>query len=438
MRSFPIIAFLTPIFLLSAAACSVEENASRIDGDVLITIEQVADRPWRVDYEFAKRLAELDLGEDLAGFRAENWKVENQSALLVRRDGHDFLTPPAGKKSFDGVSLLVSPRSVDLRKDYEPFIAMGDGGVLFYTGHFIPLNKAGERMNARLTVIAADGRKASSFDVAGERLENWQSPYRHPAFVYVGKSAPIISEAMVTIADGAAPRWIKDEVAAFAPAIAAALRDMLQRSLLTKPNIFVAIGDLSEEGRLSYSGDALPGQYQMTLAGGAWKASSPEALSVLRRTTAHEAAHLWQAAARPKSDAVSDWIHEGGADALAAAAMRAGGYWTSAEVEADFARARSDCAGALKQASLQKVEAEERWDAVYACGRVLNVAAAGPEGVASFWREFIQRAAKDGYDEAAFLALAEERAGPETAAAMRDLIRINDSRPELTIERMLK
>ena len=225
---------------------------------------------------------------------------------------------------------------------------------------------------------------------------------------------------------------------AFGPVIGAALQDLFSRSLPTKPTIFVAMGDLGEEGRLSYSGDALPGQYQMTLAGGAWRQSSPQALAVLRRTTAHEAAHLWQAAARPKFDAVPDWIHEGGADALAAEAMLAAGYWTQADVEADLQKARTECAGALRQASLQKAEAEQRWDAVYACGRVLNVAAAGDEGIAAFWREFVRRSARDGYDEAAFLALAEERAGAEMADAMRDLIRVNEARPGLTIDRLLK
>lgn len=423
---------------LLPGACSVDETSPRIDGDVLITIEQSANGPWRVLYEFARPQAYIDLGEDDAGYRAGNWSVQNHGASLAQRNRHDFLTPAGGERSFDAVSFLVTPQPIDLRKDYEPFVAMGDGGVLFYTGHFIPLRPDGERMNARFTIIAAAGGKASSFGDSGAKIENWESPYKHPAFVYVGPAAPVESDAMVTIADATAPVWIKDEVETFAPAIAAALQDMLQRSLPTKPNIFVAMGDLSEEGRLSYSGDALPGQYQMTLAGGAWTTPSPEALALLRRTTAHEAAHLWQAAARPKSDAVPDWIHEGGAEALAAEAMRAASYWTHADLEADFEKARSECGGALRQVSLQKAEAEERWGTVYACGRILNVAAAGGAGIASFWREFVRRSAGDGYDEAAFLALAAERAGPETAKAIRDLIRLNNARPDLTIARMLK
>ncbi len=117
------------------------------------------------------------------------------------------------------------------------------------------------------------------------------------------------------------------------------------------------MGDLGEEGRLSYSGDALPGQYQMTLAGGGWKEPSEQALGVLRLATAHEAAHLWQAAARPASDAVPDWIHEGGADALAAEAMVKAGYWTPEQAEENFTRVKADCARLLEMLSLQRAEA---------------------------------------------------------------------------------
>jgi len=437
LRSFNAFALVWLLCLFSGS-CSVKEKRPPVDGDVLITIEQAREGPWRVRYDFAKPQSEVDLGEAFSDYRANNWKVESAGVALAERRGHDVLTPDGGRKTFASAVLQVMPRPISLHKEYEPFVPMGDGGVIFYSGHFIPLRADGERMDARFDLIAADGANVSAFAETAPKILNWKSPYRHPAFIYVGPSAPLASDAMLSIVDATAPIWIKDEVATFAPSIAEALQGLLQRTLPARPNIFVAMGDLSEEGRLSYSGDALPGQYQMTLAGGAWVKSSPEALAILRRTTAHEAAHLWQAAARPKSDAVPDWIHEGGADALAAEAMLAAGYWSEADVEADFARARSDCAGALRQMSLQKAAAKADWGAVYACGRILNVAAAGAGGVASFWREFVRRTAVDGYDEAAFLALAEERAGPDAAKAMRDLIRINDARPDLTIERMLK
>lgn len=428
---------LTPgliLCALTAAACSAPgANAPR--DEIRVTAEQTDAGEWRIAYRPSRPLTEIDLGPSVGGYRTAHWRAAG-GGKLTERDGRDVIRPASGANSIREAIFLVEPARADLRKEYEPFIPMGDGGVILYSGHFLPFG-GGERLRSKLTIIAAKGSQVSAFDETAPEFPDWESPFDHPAFIYAGRARPVESGAMMTITDATAPQWISAEVSAFAPSIAEALQRLLQRALPARPNIFIAMGDLSEEGRLSYSGDALPGQYQMTLAGGAWKASSPQGLAVLRRATAHEAAHLWQASVRPKSDAVPDWIHEGGADALAAEAMLAAGYWTKEEVGADLKEARSTCARSLEQLSLERAEAEERWDAVYACGHVLNVAAAGEAGVAAFWREFVRRAAADGYDEAMFLALAEGQAGPQTAGAIRELVRINDARPDLVISRML-
>jgi hypothetical protein len=421
---------------LIAGCGSGRSPASGHSGELRISIEQRLSGPWVVTYETGDPTSSLDLGRDIDGYRSRNWKILDENARLSSEDGADRIVSANGHYLPARVTVEVTPSAADYRKDYEPFISMGDGGVLLYTGHFIPLSEDEERLPAKLTIIPAVGGVVSAFGTASERFEDWESPYEHPAFIYVGKAGPENSGAMSAIIDATAPKWIAEEVADFAPTIAASLQALLERSLPATPNIFVAIGDLSEEGRLSYSGDALPGQYQMTLAGGVWREKSDQALAVLRRNTAHEAAHLWQAAARPKSDAVGSWIHEGGANALAAAALASAGYWSDEERQADFAAARAECEKSLSQLSLQKAEAEKRWDAVYACGQVINVAAAGEAGVAAFWREFVRRSARSGFDETDFIALAEEQAGPKVAQAIRDLVRINDARPDLVIDRM--
>jgi hypothetical protein len=175
----------------------------------------------------------------------------------------------------------------------------------------------------------------------------------------------------------------------------------------------------------------------MTLAGGAFAAPSDEARAVIRRQTAHEAAHLWQTAARPRSDAVPAWIHEGGADALAAEALRSAGYWDDAAVAADLSAARAACTKALAGRSLAAAEAAADWDAVYHCGRILNLAAAGPEGVAAFWRAFVSRTAVAGYDQHDFITLARERSGEDAAEAILDLVRINNAQSAGAVDRAL-
>jgi len=389
---------------------------------------------WELRFDLAEPTGALDLGANLAGYRAAHWTPES-GFVIAQEDGRDILRRRDGKR-FGEATLSIVPAPIDLRKDYEPVIPMGDGGVLLYTGHFIPFTDEGERIDASLTIKAGPRAHVSAFGETASAFVDWRSPFRHPAFVYVGGRAPV-DGAVVTIIDASAPAWIVSEVSALAPRLGAAYEALLDRKLPVKPDIFVAIGDLSEPGRLSYSGDALPGQYQMTLAGGAFRESNGEALAVIRRQTAHEAAHLWQTAARPRSDAVPSWIHEGAADALAAEALRAAGYWTDEDVAADLAAARTTCIRALAGRSLAVAEAAEDWDAVYHCGRILNIAAAGREGPAAFWRAFVERAAAGGYDLDDFIALARERGGEGAAAAILDIVRISDARSAAAVDRAL-
>lgn len=432
--------FRRPVAVILAAliaGCGSGRSPANGDsGQLRISIEQRLSGPWIVTYETGGLKSSLDLGRDVDGYRGRNWKILDENVRLSTEDGADRIVSAHGRHLPVRFEVEVTPSAAEYRKDYEPFISMGDGGVLIYTGHFIPISKDQERLASKLTIVPAKGGIVSAFGDAKDRFDDWESPYHHPAFVYVGAGKLVKSAAMSAIIDATAPNWIVDEVGVFAPSIAASMESLTERTLPATPNIFVSIGDLGEEGRLSYSGDALPGQYQMTLAGGVWREKSDQALTVLRHNTAHEAAHLWQAAARPKSDAVGSWIHEGGANALAAEALLSAGYWSKAEWDADFAAARAGCEKSLAQLSLQRAEAQARWDSVYACGQVINVAAAGEAGPAAFWREFVGRTARAGFDESDFLALAEERAGPKVAEAIRDLVRINDARPDLVIDRM--
>lgn len=416
---------------LALAGCG-RTGAPAAPDEARVTIE--AGTQWRLRMDLSTPVSALDLGPNLEGYRAEYWSAEN-AFVLSQEDGRDMLRRRDGR-TFRQAVLSIVPAPIDLRKEYEPVIPMGDGGVLIYTGHFIPFADNDQRMDAVLTIKPGPGAKVSAFGETASEFVDWRSPFRHPAFVYIGSRAPSAGP-VVAIVDATAPEWIASEVGELAPRLGAAFEKLLDRRLPVKPDIFVAIGDLSEPGRLSFSGDALPGQYQMTLAGGAFREPMEEARAVIRRQTAHEAAHLWQTAARPRSDAVPAWIHEGAADALAAEALRESGYWTDTDVAADLAVARATCIRALGGRSLSAAEAAQDWDAVYHCGRILNIAAAGPQGAAAFWREFVRRTAATGYDLDDFIALARESGGEGAAAAILDIVRISDARSAAAVDRAL-
>ena len=135
-----------------AAACGFgERGTATIEGDLRVTIEQRPVGPWRVTYQLAEPRAELDLGPRIGGYRALHWRVEGVEARLIERGDRDYLVPVGGAK-LTTIALLVEPAPADLRKDYKPFIAMGDGGALVYSGHFMPWRDRMKRLDARLTI----------------------------------------------------------------------------------------------------------------------------------------------------------------------------------------------------------------------------------------------------------------------------------------------
>jgi hypothetical protein len=406
-------------------------------GPARVIIEASASGPWRIEMRLAKPVDRLNLGKTLDGFRARHWRIVDGEAVLRPADGFDWLEAKRQGRPFDSVAFSVAPRSDPLPKDYQAFTPMGEGGVLIYSGHFMPKTDDGALFDVRFDMVAAKGHVLSAYEQTAPAFKDWASPYGQPAFIYAGPVRPAETEAATTIIDANAPDWVRDEIAALAPALFAAYEQGLGRALPARPNLFLDMGDASVEGELSYRGDALAGQFQATLEGGAWSKESAEARRTLLATTAHEVAHLYQLTAKSR-DGAPDFINEGGADALASEALVAIGRWTLADAEDSLAEAAGECARLTEGRSLATTEAASVWRASYACGHVLTVVAAGSAGPAAFWRRLMERADADGgYDLPLFLAVARETAGGDAADAIEAFIRTNEARPDLALERLL-
>lgn len=425
------VAFVVCLLLAPIGAGSVERAPA-----VRVHIEAHANDAWLVEYHLARPAKRLVLGDALDGFRSRYWKVRSGGARLVEEDGRDVLVAKNGKP-FGDLILDVAPLSEPLTKAYQAFTPMGAGGVLLYTGHFTPKTEDGGLIGTHFDIDAPKGAILSAFDETAPSFRDWTSPYDSPAFIYVGPDAPTETEAVSAIVDARAPAWVRAEAGRLVPALFSAYAGGLQRSLPTRPNLFIAVGDVSVEGQISFRGDALPGQFQATLEGGAWTTDKPEVRRTLYFTTAHEAAHLFQLIIDPGEDAPT-FIHEGGADALAAEALVKIGLWTRADEVKELAAAKAECAALTESRSLLAAEADEVWRASYACGHVLTVAAAGAAGPAAFWARIMTEAEKSGaYDTALFVRVAHESAGEETANAIETFLRTNEARPDLALDRIL-
>ncbi len=432
---------LTGLLIAVAVIAGAAKKREVLPADIRVTVKQRDGAELLVTYELKHRRRALIFGELSGGYRERRWSVLTPGFELLRLDTEDQIVRTDGRK-FERVTLAAKPDLIRLPKEYQPIARYGVDGAMIYTGHFWPMTGRGGRTNTVFNFTPQKGASVVAFGEAAPRLENWRSPMAHPAFVYVGPLEPVETPDVMTLVDPAAPDWIKQEFETLTPAAFAHLADVFGFSPETKPNLFLAAPLGSDEGRLSYAGDALPAQFQITLEGAAWRNDTDQSRDIFRKSTIHEAVHLWQSAARPSADKVAAWIHEGAADAIAAEAMVALGLWGEAHFVSDFDRARAECALNLEYGSLAGAEKRKSFRALYGCGHVIAVAVSRAERatVGDFWRNFVQIAAEqdEGYGEDLFYETIKDRTQDEGfVEAVRYFVRTPHADPGRAIDRLL-
>ncbi len=437
-----IAASISMFVVASALAAFAFDGAGERRAAAEISIEQVPDGAVRVAYDLKRPVRALSFRAIAGGYRERRWRVDGDDFVVRRGDDIDIIERRDGE-AFKAVSLTAHPNLVRIQKNYQPLAVYGEGGVLLFTGHFWPVLDEDRRMDAVFSFTPGAGSKVVAFGERAEALREWRSPMAHPAFVYLGPLEPVESRDVLALIDPTAPAWIREEFATLTPDAFDLLAQLFDFHLDTKPNLFMAAPLGSDPGRLSYSGDALPGQFQITLEGGGWNEPSPRAVSIFRRATIHEAVHLWQAAARPSVREESPWIHEGAADAIAAEAMVALGLWDGADYERHLHEAREECAATLRDGPLRSAAARKDYRALYACGHVIALAVSRAEGApaSDFWRAFVaqSRSLDAGYTEKHFYALVGKRTGdPAFERALRAFVRTPPADPEREIDRLFE
>jgi len=426
---------LLAIVILAGAMGRAPENTQ-----IQIAMEQEADGRLTVTYELARYRKSLEFREIEGLYRKEHWKFETPGFRLVKYRGRDRIERLNGAK-FGRLVISATPNPHRFKKEYQPISRYGEGGVMIYSGHFWPVNARGNRVLVSFNFAPATGAQVVAFGEHSEALTDWRSPLTHPAFIYMGPLEPVETPEVMAVVDPDAPQWIIDEFYDLTPRVFAHLADAFGFSQTTKPNLFLAAPLGEDEGRLSYAGDALPGQFQITLVGAAWKNQTQQALDIFRSSTVHEAVHLWQAAARPKGKGEVAWIHEGAADAIAAESLLAINYWDETDRAEYFVGARDECAQGLELGSLTSARERRSFRAMYACGHVIAaaVSAAEQRSVTEFWRAFISLSEdQNGYTEKMYFALVLERTGnAQFVDQLRYFVRTPLANPDREIGRLL-
>ncbi|HJY06665.1 MAG TPA: hypothetical protein VJ323_10115, partial [Bryobacteraceae bacterium] len=312
----------------------------------------------------------------------------DRGEVARRKDGAAFRT----------VRFRMSPTYSVLPKEYAPFSPFGDGGMLFHTGRFFACQDRCPADASWSMYLWAASEDRIILDGKAMKAQAQWIDSDDGRSVYVGKNVPQQTEDFIAVLDAALPERIRGQLLAQLPEFMHLFSGKLG-VLPIRPMLFVSY-DVSHPKGWGRQGGVLPGQVFVHFYGSKWPAEmeKPGFPDELAWHLAHEAAHLYQGSTSTESG--DAWITEGGAEALAAMALRAD---ASAYVQSTEEKAPGECREFLKGRSVRETIAAGTYDAAYSCGMLINLAidskvrlATKHDGLYAVWRNYLRRASKGG------------------------------------------
>lgn len=415
-------------------ALVVFSSVSAREPSILLT--ELAAGRWRVEYQLTTPARALRFSRSLADYREQAWRPDDAAfefspdGLSVRRADGDL---------FDRVAYEVDARSLGLASNYEPFLSFSDSGVLAYTGYYFACADAPCTTSAswRVRVEPMKRRRATRGAPATPGALSFTDK-GDGSYVYVGVREIVEAESFMALADPAAPAGVLRVMNTALPRIMAYYERRLS-GLPRKPVFFVSMGGARGADAFESRGTALPDQVSINLAGPRWAHDRGTIEpGFLPWYFAHEAAHLFQRIEdRPKADdfMAEGWIHEGGAEALAAIAVSALQPSLRAYVDERIASAAQDCDEGLRALGAPLNASIDRGapDNYYACGLAMQIAvdrdvreaSQGSRDLFDVWRAFLNDTGNGAtWTEATFIRAARAQgAREETLALVSSLAR---------------
>ena len=405
-----------PFVVLALAGC-VGVGMQGAPRPLTLDLTRSADRQVTADYRLPEVTTALHFPQELGGYRAEVWRPVD-GAFRWRKEGEGERIERTDGRPFRRVAFTIAIDYRALPKSYAPFSPFSQGGALVHSGQFhacptAPCEKPASlpiRIEALGETIGVEGRRSSDREhfVSSDEGTN----------IFIGTLEPVEADGFVAIIDPGLPAAARQHLDRSLPK---AIQDFasIYGPLSFKPELYVSIDDQPEkDGHISSQGGTLPKQIFMHFDGENAKervaADNPLWLDWF---FAHEAAHLFQ---QDKSGKLVGedrfaWMHEGGADAMAALAMVRRGPVERAYVLNRVEEAEKSCADGLAMTTLSKASAEGKFDLHYQCGLILWLAInqdlrrAGKDGLADVNRALFA-AVRDGepWSEPAFFKLVAE------------------------------
>jgi hypothetical protein len=394
---------------------------------------------WEVRYALPAPTRELRFVRvDAKGRRAASWTPVDASFAVVLEDGEEVVRRTDGAP-FDRAAFRMAPRYVELGKDYAPFSPFGDGGMLVHTGRFHAC--AGRCAGGETFALSLQPPGGAHAIVHGSVVDTVQFEDRDSGTnLYVGRALPVATPDVVAVIDGAFPADTRARLESLLPRLMAFYGRELG-TLDSRPMLYASRDEAHPGGGYGYQGGTLPGQVFMHFYGRHEAFGTAAFAARVDWFFAHEAAHLYQQFSA-LADPGDSWIHEGGADALAAIALQALEVIDADAVRARLGQSVADCAKGITAQPLQQAHAGGAFEAYYSCGFVLQMAVdaaarrASKEacGLACVWREFQEDiAAGKPWNGDTFIAVVARRTDARTADFLRAVTRGAVAEPDTVL-----
>ena len=305
------------------AGCTTPAFDGPITPPTVARIAILANTPaqWIAAYTLPAPVTELVFRRQPDDSRTKDWRPAREFEIvrigdverLRRKDGAPF--------TYAQVDVPAAYR--DLPMDYAPFSPFGDGGMLAYTGRFFACPTECADNAAWQMQLAAPGRTVLVDGVRYRDQAKWTDS-AEGRNIYVGETAPVETPDFLAVIDKALPDAIRTQLAADLPGFMHYFADRMG-ALPERPMLFASY-DIRPTNGFGRQGGTLPGQVFVHFYGEAWpkEMAKPGFAGDLAWHFAHEAGHLYQHQVYATGEQ-SAWVHEGGAEAFAAIAMRAQG-----------------------------------------------------------------------------------------------------------------
>lgn len=338
-----------------------------------------ADEQVQASYAAGRPVKALHFSQSLGGYRQQDWHPEQAGFRWVAEGTGERIERIDGG-SFDRIGFRIPMRYRALPKSYAPFSPFSDGSVLIHSGQFhvcveVPCNGVAPlpvAITAPGKIVGVEGRRVDAQADFVSRDEGTN--------IFVGLLMPVTANGFVAVIDPGLPDQARDHLARSLPR-AMENYAAIYGPLSFRPELYVSIDARPRpDGRVSTQGGTLPGQVFMHFDGqGARQRVGGESPYWLDWFFSHEAAHLFQQdkVGKLAGDETAAWIHEGGADAMAALDLAARGDKERAYVVKRIDDATTACAKGLEATPLGQASARGEFDLHYQCGLLIWLALDG-------------------------------------------------------------